>query len=317
MLVEFAIGDAFGSGFEFKPQDFVDKHNDGKTYYASKFGMGAGQYTDDTQMALALTEFMLSKKPITALNLADAFVSTFKRDPRQGYAPGFQQVLNEVNSGLDFLRVIQPHSNKSGGAMRALPCAYLSTPEKVRDKAMWQASLTHATKEGMESAAFVALLGFFCRQGVPLANLAGCVRDYLSMDIKAWWDDGRVGNLGMEVARAAYTAVIDCKGSMSSVLTRSVSYGGDTDTVAAIAMGIASLHPEIINNNDLPRELYDNLEDGDYGYIYLQQLDNQLDATFPVPKLRVAVDPATLFEVLKPKAPEDPIIYYDDPIRLL
>jgi hypothetical protein len=251
-------------------------------------------------MALGLSLFMLSCQPITTLNLANAFVATFKCDPRQGYAQGFQQILNEVVDGVDFLQRIQPHSNKGGGAMRALPCAYLATPEKVRDKALWQASLTHATKEGMESAAIVALLGFFCRQGVPLESLSSFIKDYLSIDLKPW-DGKRVGNLGMEVARAAYTALITSDGSASKTLIQSVAYGGDTDTVAAIAMGLASLHPSFKSKWDLSRTLYDKIEDGAYGWPYLEEIDTALETTFPVPQFQIIAKPdsAALSQVLK------------------
>lgn len=57
-----------------------------------------------------------------------------------------------------------------------------------------------------------------------------------------------------------------------------MGYGGDVDTVAAIAMGPASCSREIIR--DLSQELIEGLEDGKYGRRYIQELDGKLMAKF-------------------------------------
>lgn len=61
---------------------------------------------------------------------------------------------------------------------------------------------------------------------------------------------------------------------MSAILRTCIDYGGDTDTVAAIALGAASCYEEI--EQDLPQQLYDKLENGAYGRDFLIGLNSAL-----------------------------------------
>lgn len=61
---------------------------------------------------------------------------------------------------------------------------------------------------------------------------------------------------------------------MSALLRECVAFGGDVDTVAAIALGAASNSAEIIH--DLPQHLIDTLENGPYGRDYIVELDRKL-----------------------------------------
>lgn len=63
MLVELAIGDAYGAGFEYAPAAIL-KHNDLSRYIQHpKHNIRPGQYTDDTQMSLAIAEAIVSADP--------------------------------------------------------------------------------------------------------------------------------------------------------------------------------------------------------------------------------------------------------------
>ena len=77
--------------------------------------------------------------------------------------------------------------------------------------------------------------------------------------------------------RAAITAVAQAK-SLSELLQTCVAFTGDVDTVAAIAMGAASMSREIVQ--DLPSALVDQLEDGEFGRKYIVKLDKQLLSKF-------------------------------------
>ena len=67
----------------------------------------------------------------------------------------------------------------------------------------------------------------------------------------------------------------------TDILIRSVDLGGDTDTVAAIAMAPASVSAELVR--DLPVALIDGLEDGPFGGAYLAELDSRLAIAFDAP----------------------------------
>lgn len=60
MILEAAIGDAYGAGFEFRDLDFIFQNNDLTQYH--KHGLYTEiykRYTDDTQMAIAISELLL------------------------------------------------------------------------------------------------------------------------------------------------------------------------------------------------------------------------------------------------------------------
>jgi hypothetical protein len=72
---------------------------------------------------------------------------------------------------------------------------------------------------------------------------------------------------------AAMTAIAK-NDYMSGLLKDCVAFGGDIDTVAAIAMAVGSCSEEI--EQDLPPHLFERLENGAYGRDYLARLDSQL-----------------------------------------
>ena len=275
-----AVGDSYGAGFEFRPAEFIEAHNDLTKYYPHQIGKGQhkpGMYTDDTQMSLALAEFMLSGQPVTTLNLADAFVDTFKRDPRVGYAGGFYDLLMEVKDGTGLLRRLRPHSSKCGGAMRAPVLGLMADSLLCADRAAWQASVTHATPRGMAAASAAALLTWLCRNNHTMAgNLRAQIRELVpGFPLDSFKTP--VSTDGIEVVNAAAQA-IEKHESMSAILKQCVDYGGDTDTVAAIALAAASQSPRI--KQDIPDHLIDGLENGPYGYDYLTDLDFKLEKHF-------------------------------------
>ena len=89
MILKAAIGDAYGSGYEFAPE-FVYKKNTLETYLPHADGSGYfNRYTDDTQMAIGIAELLIEKAEWTPINIANKFVEVFKRDVRIGYAGRF------------------------------------------------------------------------------------------------------------------------------------------------------------------------------------------------------------------------------------
>ncbi|MBB4910038.1 ADP-ribosylglycohydrolase family protein [Actinophytocola algeriensis] len=150
MLVELAVGDAYGAAFEYAPAPVVAEHNDVTDYcrHPTHAGIAPGDYTDDTQMTLALAELLVEGAEWTPLTVASKFVEVFQRDPRVGYASRFQGFLQVTRTGPDFLAGIRPDSDKSGAAMRVSPVGLLPTVDLVREYAAAQARVTHDTRAG-------------------------------------------------------------------------------------------------------------------------------------------------------------------------
>jgi ADP-ribosyl-[dinitrogen reductase] hydrolase len=274
MLLQTAIGDAYGAGFEYAAPEFVGQNNTIACHIKHpKHNLVPGSYTDDTQMALAIAEVIVSGKPFTREVLADAFVQAFKRDQREGYARGFYAFLCEVKDGAEFLARMKPYSDKSGAAMRAVVVGIFPTIEEVIAKATLQAKITHDTEGGINSAVAAALTGhyFFYDLG-PKAELGKFLDKHVAGDWAQPYS-GAVGEKGWMCTKAAVTAIVN-SASMSELLKASIAFTGDVDTVAAIALGAGCASKEIAQ--DIPQVLEDTLENGTYGRDYLRQIDAKI-----------------------------------------
>jgi ADP-ribosylglycohydrolase len=279
MLLELAIGDAYGAGFEYANRQLIRQFNTLSQYVQHpRHGTHPGEYTDDTQMTLAIVEAMLSDEAWTPQHLARRFVEVFKRDPHEGYAGSFYAFLQQVQDGEQFLAQIIPTSDKSGAAMRAVPIGLYPTPEEVIQRTTAQAAVTHNTPDGIHAAVAAALMAHYCAYQIGPKNDLG---QFIEAHIAGTWNDpwhGQVGSKGWMSVKAAITAVQQYH-RLSDMLRACIDYSGDVDTVATIALGAAACSAEV--EHDLPQTLVEHLENGPYGRDYLIGLDQQLQARFP------------------------------------
>lgn len=277
LLLAVGIGDAYGSGFEFAPPDEVARHNDGRRYHPHPSnGTRPGRYTDDTQMSLAIAEALISREPWTPRNLAARFVEVYHRDPRPGYARGFESVLKQCKNGDDLLRLLKPDSDRNGAAMRSIPLGVLPTVARVKEFAKIQARITHNTPGGIASSQAAALMAHYgLRQRGRLAALPR----FLSAKVPGFpWRDPWSGSVplhGVATVRAALTALVRNR-SLTALLRDCIAFTGDTDSVAAIALGAACCYQEY--RRDLSPALIRDLERGPYGYGYLLEISRKLRA---------------------------------------
>ena len=278
MLLELAIGDAYGAGFEYV-NGMIERHNDLTRFVQHpRHQISPGCYTDDTQMSLAIAEVIVSGEPWTAELLAQKFVEAFKRDPREGYAGGFYSFLQHVRDGQQFLREMRPTSDKSGAAMRAAPIGVYPTLEQVIEYCTLQAAITHNTPDGINAAIAAALMThYFLYQSGAKKDLGLFLERHVPGQWAMPWY-GKVGAKGWMSVRAAITA-IEANTRMSSLLKACIQFSGDVDTVAAIALAAGSCCSEI--EQDLPAHLLATLENSAYGREYIAQLDKRLIQMYP------------------------------------
>lgn len=283
MLLELAIGDAYGAGFEYATE-MIARHNDLSRYVKHpRHNTLPGYYTDDTQMTLAIAELMVAGDEWTPLNLARKFVEVFKRDPREGYASSFHAFLRKIESGEQFLAQIIPTSDKSGAAMRAVPIGLFPTIAEVIEKATIQAAVTHNTPDGIRAGVAAALMAHYFVYRLGKREQLGA---FIEAHVDGAWADpwrGKVGSKGWMSVKAAITAIYQ-NARMSDILRACIAYTGDVDTVATIALGAASCSDAVAQ--DLPPHLAETLENGAYGRDYLVTLDVQLKARFSGLNLR-------------------------------
>jgi len=120
------------------------------------------RYTDDTQMALSITELLLAEDGIDPDRLAQLFAARY--DPSRGYGGGAQGLLQSFRAGLSWQRGAPAMFDGSGSygngaAMRVAPVgAYFSRDlDSVVEHATLSAVVTHAHPEGVAGAVAVAV----------------------------------------------------------------------------------------------------------------------------------------------------------------
>ena len=287
MILEIAIGDAYGAAFEFAPKEYVDEHNDGLSYKTriSKHGssMGGGVYTDDTQMTLAVAETIMSNPPeFKPATFAAGFMTAYKRDVpyRRGYGSRVRLALTNSFSATEFLQqCIEPHSSSNGSVMRVLPCGILSTPEQVQNAAIAQSVTTHLHPDAIDASRVLALVvhSLIYNEDMKFARhvawaLKECNFRHDHPVVTKYKDYDTVPCDALITVGAAFDVVSKSK-DYQDVLVRSVNMLGDVDSVAAIAMGLASLVPSI-KKEFTYTTLFDFLEATPFGRDYCIRQDN-------------------------------------------
>lgn len=278
MLLYIAVADAYGAGYEFMKAELIEEKHKFNGYLEAWIDKTLpGLYTDDTQMSIAIAELMLNEPVWDKHTVADYFLKTFKRDPRQTYASGFYGFLMQTNTTEEFVKGILPGSIKNGSAMRSVPLGLIKDKAEMLEKATVQAAVTHDTPEGILASKAVALMAhYFIHENGKKAGL----RAYITQETGTEFSISKTSRCAcdaIDTVDAVMTVLIQAS-TLKDVIDLSIKMGGDTDSVAAIACGVASLSSEY--SNDLPEFLLNDLEDGEFGKAYLNQLNHKLMEKF-------------------------------------
>jgi ADP-ribosyl-[dinitrogen reductase] hydrolase len=278
MILEAAIGDAYGAGFEFQEIEYIKKYNDLTQYHEhGLYKEIYKRYTDDTQMAIAITELLLEEDVWNAEKVANKFVEVFHRDKRRGYSDRVYNALDASKNGKDFINIINNGSNGNGSAMRAYSIGFIKNIDKLLAYCEIQAKVSHDTIEGIQCAKRIALAVHFYRYGLDKkTNLITFLNETLG-EKEIYEITSPIDMHGYPTTKAVIKIVSEAN-SMKDCLKLSIDYGGDTDTVAALCMAILSQKEDC--QKGLPDFLLDELENGIYGKDYLRKLDSELNHKF-------------------------------------
>lgn len=259
LLVRIAMADAYGMGAEYlKPEDapVLQEVLKFERYVRHpRHSSGAGKYTDDTEMSIANARVLLDHKPpYSRLDFANMYVNEFAYGGRRkGYSQGFQAVLERVRSGEELLATVKADSEKNGAAMRAVPFGVIPEISLALDATTVSAEVTHATNVGRFSARAITTAAHFAMHSDrPLSEIRSYVHLYAYEPDKLafadalrrpWAGDpvvgGHFGPVGITTVMAVLT-LVESETSLIGILRKACEWGGDVDSVAAIAWGIAS-----------------------------------------------------------------------------
>ncbi len=214
-------GDIVGSIYE--------RHNIHRTDFPL-FGEGC-RFTDDTVLTVATADAILGGGDYAA-----AYREYYRRYPDRGYGPMFRKWAADGQAG--------PYGSLgNGSAMRVSPVGWaFDTLEEVLDEARKSAEVTHNHPKGIKGAQAVAAAVFMARTGSGKAE----IKEYIGTTF------GYRLDRSLERIREDYQPDTTCPGSVAQAITafllsesvedairKAVSLGGDSDTVACVAGGIA------------------------------------------------------------------------------
>ena len=296
MLLRLAQADAFAHAVEYIDRrenqelyDEVDKF-DRYSQHPTHLKLRPGEYTDDTQMSCAVAEVLIERgMDANADDFSRSFFRAFKRDPRDGYSRGFQKILERATSPEHMRQLIVPDSNRNGAAMRSVPLGCIPDVKRLMEIAGVQASVTHQTWGGINSSIAVALMSHFAlydnRSFASMYNF--CAKRQPAFEwFKTSWDglvspknDPKNLGIGMTTAHAVHTLLVE-ETSLSGIMKRLIAWGGDTDSVASIAWGIASCRRQVEAVPEFMERDLESYENSSFGASFLKSLSSQLMDAF-------------------------------------
>lgn len=224
------IGDIVGSRFEFN------------NYRGKDFELFAPEccYTDDSVLTVAIAETLLKYDSITD---GDAFkrdlVDAFHRYGKEYLCCGFGgRFFDWIIEGKT-----QPYNSfGNGSAMRVSAAAwYCDNLREAERIAKLTAEITHNHPEGIKGAVVTAGCIFLARTGRSKEDIARYITHYgyaLNTSVATYIKINRFSETCQKTIPVAMQCFLQGN-DFEDVLRNSISVGGDSDTIAAIACSIA------------------------------------------------------------------------------
>ena len=225
------LGDMIGAPFEF------DMGNKSKTFRL--FGRRSF-FTDDSVMTIAVAEALMDTIGKDEEEIKAALIASMRkwggRYPDAGYGWMFAQWLRSEYP--------EPYGRYgNGSAMRVSSAGWLfDTLEETRRVARLTAEVTHNHPEGVKGAEATASAIFLARNGSGKEEIKAYIGAEFGYDLSRTCDEIRPGYHHVETCQEtvpeAVTAFME-GADFEDVIRTAVSLGGDCDTVACIAGGMA------------------------------------------------------------------------------
>jgi ADP-ribosylglycohydrolase len=235
-------GDMIGSRYEAHPI----KHKE--------FDLLVSTFTDDTVLTVAVADAIL-----TGADMADTIKTYARKYHSLPYGGSFRRWMWSWENN--------PYNSfGNGSAMRVSPVGFaFDTVDVVMSQAKRSAEVTHNHPEGIKGAQATALAILMARQGEAKEEIRKQIEDRFAYDLRRTVED----------IRPTYRFDVTCQGSVPesiiafleaddyvTTIKNAISLGGDADTMACIAGGIAQAYYKEVPadivaevRNKLPQDL--------------------------------------------------------------
>ncbi len=218
------IGDIVGSVYEFN------------NHRSKEFPLfqAKSDFTDDSVLSFATAKVLLD---------GGDYAATYQRFarayPNRGYGGRFGKWM--------WLKDPKPYySFGNGSAMRVAPVGFaFADAETTLVEAKRSAEVTHNHPEGIKGAQAVALAIWMARQGEDRDAIRQAIEKQFGYDLSRTCDLIREVNKFDETCQGSVPEAITCfleSMDFEDCIRLSISIGGDSDTIACIAGGIAQAY---------------------------------------------------------------------------
>lgn len=226
------FGDVIGSRFEFS------------NILTKRFSLfsGKNRFTDDSVMTCAVMKGLMdSKEDFSDLSekTVAAMLEVGRHYPNCGYGSKFIRWINDDDP--------QPYDSLgNGSAMRVSPAGFAARDvEEAKRLSAAVTRISHNHPEGMKGAEATAVAIVMARQGKSKDEIRKAMEEYY--DLSKTVADYRYLSFGhgKEICEVTVPQAIVCflEGeNFVDVIRNCISIGGDSDTIGAIAGGIADAY---------------------------------------------------------------------------
>lgn len=227
------IGDIVGMRFEW---------NNIKTKQFELFVPGVSRFTDDSVLTMATAEALMRVRPGSSEEdyhraFTEEYVWFAKHYPRRGYGGMFSRWF----SGEDHRPY---HSCGNGSAMRVSPVAWVAGSLRECERlAKYSAEVTHDHPDGIAGAQATAGACWLGLHGASKSEIKAYVERYYPLnftldEIRPDYHFGHFQALNAGTVPYAVEAFLESD-SFEDCIRSTMSIGGDSDTLGAIAGAIA------------------------------------------------------------------------------
>ncbi len=263
-----AVGDALGMPLEGKLRSKIISQFNGPVRNfmdSERRGLKAGQFTDDTQMMLAIAESIVDKRKIDPEDVAKRFVEWINSGDVRGAGKACIESIERLKKGKSWDKTGKSGewAAGNGSAMRIAPIGLLDyrNCEKLKQDVYVTSIITHNNREAVAGATALAY-GIAKNLTIEeidvedyLLDIIGFIRpisetmsDKLSEVNTLLFDDTPFDVALLEIGTSGY--VVDSVGAafylfcrspedLENVICEAASAGGDNDTIACMAGGLS------------------------------------------------------------------------------
>ena len=253
-LVGLALGDALGTTLEFAGRDTKPPVTD--LMGGGPFGLAAGEWTDDTSMALCLADSLLERGLLDVQDLMERFLRWWEEGHNSVTGECFDIGVTTAaalqsyrNTGEPLSGSTDPRSAGNGSLMRLSPVAIRWWHDRSRATAAarLQSRTTHGAAQAVEACALYAELLVEAIAGTPKETV---------LRAREWRGDAQIAEVAAgswrarernDISSSGYVLhtleaalwCVDRSDSIEDALVLAANLADDADTVAAVTGQLA------------------------------------------------------------------------------